>query len=192
MLFNLYLNEIPFLLDREDTDPIALPNGSNLNCLLYADDLVLISHSAKGLQKALSILEKYCNDWLLSVNPKKTKVVIFQKKCRKSLHDKHHFQISNDKIEIVNNYTYLGINFSANGNFRDCKSNLKDKTRRSIFATRRYLDFSKLSLSVTNKLSFSLSYCTAQKFGVSTIKMISTTGRKMTSKRHIYNFANNP
>ena len=27
----------------------------------YADDLVLISHSAKGLQKALSILEKYCN-----------------------------------------------------------------------------------------------------------------------------------
>ena len=85
MSFNLYLNEIPFLLDRKlDTDPIALPNGSNLNCLLYADDLVLISHSAKGLQKALSILEKYCNDWLLSVNPKKTKVVIFQKKCRKS------------------------------------------------------------------------------------------------------------
>ena len=125
--------------------------------MLYADDLVLISHSAKGLQKALSILEKYCNDsGLLSVNPKKTKVVIFQKKCRKSLHDKHHFQISNDKIEIVNNYTYLGINFSANGNFRDCKSNLKDKTRRSIFATRRYLDFSKLSLSVTNKLFDSL------------------------------------
>ena len=61
-----------------------------------------------------------------------------------------------DKIDIVNNYTYLGINFSANGNFRDCKTNLKDKTRRSIFATRRYLDFSKLSLDVTNKLFDSL------------------------------------
>ena len=56
MLFNLYLNEIPFLLDREGTDPIVLPNGSLLNCLLYADDLVLIFHSAEGLQKQLSIL----------------------------------------------------------------------------------------------------------------------------------------
>ena len=53
MLFNLYLNEIPFLLDRKDTDPITLPNGTHLNCLLYADDLLLISHSAEGLQKAI-------------------------------------------------------------------------------------------------------------------------------------------
>ena len=144
----LYLNEIPFSLDREDTDSITLPNGSKLNCLLYADDLVLVSHSAKGLQKALSILAKYCNDWLLSVNPKKTKVMIFQKKCRKSTLDKHLFRINDDKIDIVNNYTYLGINFSANGNFRYCKTNSKDKTRRSIFATK--------SLDVTNKIFDSL------------------------------------
>jgi len=57
---------------------------------------------------------------------------------------------------ILSTTTYLGINFSANGNFRDCKANVKDKTRRSIFATRRYLDFSKLSIDVTNKLFDSL------------------------------------
>ena len=80
--------------------------------------------------------------------------MIFQKKCRKSTLDKYLFRIYDDKIDIVNNYTYLGINFSAN--FRDCKTNLKDKTRRSIFATGRYLDFSKLPLDVTNKLFDSL------------------------------------
>ena len=116
------------LFYQTGTDSITLPNGSKLNCLLYADDFVLVSHSAKGLQKALSILAKYCNDWMLSINPKKTKVVIFQKKCRKSTLDKYYFQINDDKIDIVNNYTYLGINFSANGNFRDYKTNLKDKT----------------------------------------------------------------
>lgn len=42
MLFNLYINEIPFLFDRADKDPMILLNGCNLNCLLYADDLVLI------------------------------------------------------------------------------------------------------------------------------------------------------
>jgi len=36
-LFILYLNEMPFLLDKQDNDPIVLPNGSSLNCLLYAD-----------------------------------------------------------------------------------------------------------------------------------------------------------
>ena len=125
MLFNLYLNDIPFLLDREDTDPIVLPNGTHLNCLLYADDLVLISYSAKGLQKALSVLSEHCNKWLLSVNSKKTKVLIIQKKIRKSALHKHCFQINNDKIDIVNNYTYLGINFLTNDNIKEHKINSK-------------------------------------------------------------------
>jgi len=34
------------VLDSHDTDPVTLPNGLPLNCLLYADDLVLISRSA--------------------------------------------------------------------------------------------------------------------------------------------------
>ena len=152
MLFNSYLNEIPFLLDQGDTDPIVLPNGSDLSCLLYADDLVLISQSDQGLENALSILAEYCKHWLLSVNQKKTKIRNFEKKYRKSTLDKHCFHITGRNIEIVNNYSYLGINFSSNGNFKVCKSNLKDKVRRSFFATRRYLDFSKIPRDITNKL----------------------------------------
>ena len=150
------MNDFPFLLDRGDTDPIVLPNGTHLNCLLYVDDLVLISHSAEGLQKALSVLSEYCNKWLLSVNSKKTKVLIFQKQIRKSTLHKHCLQINNDKIKIVNNYTYLEINFSTNGNFREHKINSNEKTRRSFFAIRRYLDFSKVSVDIANKLFDSL------------------------------------
>ena len=79
MLFNLYLNEIPSRLDNNDTDGILLPNGSRLNCLLYADDLVLISNSTKGLQNALTILSQFYEDWLLNVNAKKTKILIFKR-----------------------------------------------------------------------------------------------------------------
>ena len=103
MLFNLYrLNEIPFLLDQGDTDPIVLPIGSHLRCLLYADYLVLISQSAEGLENALSILAEYCEHWLLSVNQKKTEIRIFEKKYRKSTLDKHCFHINGRNIEIVN------------------------------------------------------------------------------------------
>ena len=73
MLFNLYLNEIPFLLDKQDTDPPLLPDGSSLNCLLYADDLVLILSSANGLQNALSTLSQFCRDWRMNINTKKDK-----------------------------------------------------------------------------------------------------------------------
>ena len=74
--------------------------------------------TTKGLQNALTILSQFCEDWLLNVNAKKTKILIFQKKCRKSTYEKQHFFINGNKIEIVNNYTYLGINVSSNGNFR--------------------------------------------------------------------------
>ena len=150
------MNEIPTLLDKMDTDPIILPDGSKLNCLLYADDFILISNTSEGLQRLLDTLSKFCNDWLLNINLKKTKVIIFQKKLRKSTFNNHHFKINKEKIEIVSNYTYLGVNFSSNGNFRDNKLILKEKTRRSIFATRRYLNFSNLPTDVVNKLFDSL------------------------------------
>ena len=58
LLFNLYLNDFPFTLDNSrDTDAITLPNGDPLNCLFYADDLVLISQSASGLQKQIDTLQ---------------------------------------------------------------------------------------------------------------------------------------
>ena len=49
--------------------------------------------------------------------------------------------VSNENIEIVNNYTYLEVKFSANGSFTNHKENLTVKARRSFFAARPYLDF---------------------------------------------------
>ena len=153
LLFNLYLNELSFILNNNAKDSILiLPDGSHLNCLLYADDLLLISTSSEGLQQSLDRLSKYCQDWLLKINPTKTKVIEFQKKSRKSAIDKHNFMVSNENIEIVNNYTYLGVKFSANGNFTNHKENLTEKTKRSFFAARRYLDFLKLPIHIINKL----------------------------------------
>ena len=45
--------------------------------LLWADDLVLLSDSAKGLQKQLDGLLQFCAKNLMIVNETKTKVMIF-------------------------------------------------------------------------------------------------------------------
>ena len=148
-----YLNELSFILNNNAKDSILLPDGSHLNCLLYADHLLLISTSAEGLQQSLDRLSKYCQDWLLKINPTKTKVIVFQKKSRKSAIDKHNFMVSNENIEIVNNYTYLRVKVSANGNFTNHKENLTEKTE---------ILFCRLSLSRFSKITNSYHQQTVQ------------------------------
>ena len=40
LLFYLYINKLPTLLEEEKVDPLILPDGTKLSSLLYADDLV--------------------------------------------------------------------------------------------------------------------------------------------------------
>ena len=74
LLFYLYINELQTVLEEEKVDPSILPDGTKLSSLLYADDLVILSQTATGLQNAINILNSFCNKWKLNVNLKKTKV----------------------------------------------------------------------------------------------------------------------
>ena len=76
LLFSLYLNGIPNLLQVcNSNDLVILPSGSPLSCLLYADDEVLFSRRATGLQTSLNIFQQYCKNWEFSINLKKTKIM---------------------------------------------------------------------------------------------------------------------
>ena len=50
-----------------------------VNCLMWADDLILLSRSPEGLQKCVKNLTEYCQKWKLEINMKKTKVLTFNK-----------------------------------------------------------------------------------------------------------------
>ena len=76
---------------------------------MYADDIVLLSKSAKGLQTLLCRLEDVCNKWNLKVNINKTKIIIFNKAGR--VLKGHNFTYGNILLEHVNEYKYLGIYF---------------------------------------------------------------------------------
>ena len=81
-------------------DPIILPNGLPLSCLFYADHVVLFSSGATGLQTSLNIFQQYCKNWKPSITFTKTKIMIFEKQCRKSTLEKYSFFIDDDHIEI--------------------------------------------------------------------------------------------
>ena len=85
-----------------------------IKSLLYADDLVLISKSEAGLQKAVSGLQTFCKDWDMEINPNKTKVVVFNHKDELV---NASIKFGKHDIQSVNNYKYLGMLFQKNGNF---------------------------------------------------------------------------
>jgi hypothetical protein len=65
-LFNMFINGIPDLFNSS-CDPVQL-GKTDLNCLLYADDLILLSESKTGLQNCLTKLESFTKQWKLKIN----------------------------------------------------------------------------------------------------------------------------
>ena len=75
-LFNFFIRDLPdFLFSGNDNihknDALYLHNQI-IRCLLYADDLVLLSRSAEGLQHQLDLLCENCKLWFLNDNVSKT------------------------------------------------------------------------------------------------------------------------
>ena len=149
LLFNLYLNDLAFSFDNVLSDPFVLPNGTRPNSLLYADDLIILSRSKLGLQNCLNVLSSYCNSWMLRINPKKTKIMIFQRCTRKC---EHNFRIGNEVIDFVQNCTYLGTRITSSGNFTLSLEHLRQKALHALFSFRRRTDLNNLKPSPACKI----------------------------------------
>ncbi len=128
-LFNLFMNDLPLSLNKEEYDLINLHNEI-IPCLLYADDLVLLSRTAHGLQNQLDHLSSFCTQWGLKVNLNKTKIICFNKKGK--LVD-HKLKYSDVKIENVTSYKYLGIDIHCSGSFNLAIQNLYEKGIKAMF-----------------------------------------------------------
>ena len=76
LLFNLFINDLPDALGINEYTPSL--DTKKINCLMYADDLVILSEDPRGLQHSLNNLDEYCSTWKLDVNLNETKVLKFQ------------------------------------------------------------------------------------------------------------------
>ena len=123
-----------------------------LNSLSWADDLVLMSRSAEGLQNCLNKLESYCSKWGLKVNKEKTKcMTMCQGMCIKP-----RLTFGNCMLENVDSYKYLGMIITYNGNLKKMIDDRMNKAKRAIFMLKRALSTShnvsvKLAMSIFDK-----------------------------------------
>ena len=98
--------------------------------LLYADDTVIFSENAEGLQNGLNSVNDYCNKWNLRLNTGKCKIVIFSRGIVRKYPD---FLIDSTKIEVVKDFTYLGLKLNYNNRFSIAQKDLYDRALRAMF-----------------------------------------------------------
>ena len=150
LLFNLYVNDIFQLLDVYTPNPIVLSDNVEVNTLMYADDLVLISRTKQDLQRQLDSLHDYCQKWKLSINVTKTKSMIFN---RGNNLIKTVFNIGGSPIENVKAFKYLGFTVSAkNCSFQHTIDDLTLKANRTIYAIKSKIKLSKLPIKLAIKI----------------------------------------
>ena len=130
LLFNIFINDINDIFDETISQPVIL-NTTKLNCLIYADDVLLLSESKEGLQSCLDSLNVYGDYWKLRINTEKTKVMVFS--AGKIKTDNIKLTLNKSDIEIVDNYKYLGILLSYNGNFKHAADHMYQKSLKAIF-----------------------------------------------------------
>jgi hypothetical protein len=114
---------------------------------MYADDIILLSTSAKGLQHKLDKLNDYCKDWCLNINTSKAKIIIFNKAGR---HLKLDFKFNDVKLECASNYRYLGLEFNSSGSLSIAQKQLYQKALKAFFKLRK--DFISLSPNVKSTI----------------------------------------
>ena len=160
LLFNLYVNDLPFFLN--ETQYLT-------NVLMYADDLVLMSTSKAGLQRCLEDLQTYCGKWKLKVNINKTKIVTFNKSGK--LLKRQLFFYGEKTLENVHEFKYLGIIIKSSGIFSKGISELSNKALKVLFMIKRKFPSSFIFPTLQIRLFDAWSnqyYYTAASFGAHT------------------------
>ena len=67
LLFNLFISG----LEVELANDAGVPQGeTTLDTVMFADDIILLSTSAGGLNKQIDTLEEFCSQWNHRINSK--------------------------------------------------------------------------------------------------------------------------
>ena len=77
LLFNLFDNYI--FQELKDNSKLQ---QKDINCVMYADDLLILSETEASFNNILQRLGKYAKRWKLKISQKKTKIMVFNKQER--------------------------------------------------------------------------------------------------------------
>ena len=97
---------------------LQLGSGRWVSALVYADDVVLLSWTAAGLQDLLDSMHAFCLSLGLTISPSKTEVVVFNGSSSDTWHVGQHV------LPRSASFKYLGIVFHESGGMTEALARL--------------------------------------------------------------------
>ena len=107
-IFNIFINK--FITDLRAQGVGCCLNGTYLGCIMYADDIILLSATVNGLQIMLTCCYNSSKDNLLTFNCKKSTCMMIGPRSRFIVSD---MQLGPDTIAWCTSFKYLGITFNT-------------------------------------------------------------------------------
>jgi hypothetical protein len=143
-LFSLYTDDL--LRELKASNSTCTINNIGTGVIAYADDTVILSPNVKELQRALNIVENYCQTHEIQINTNKTKCMILNLDMQK----KETIKINGQTIELVRRFKYLGWWVE---NSMSNKEHLKNRKLAMIISTNRLkkVGINSLNMSVELK-----------------------------------------
>ena len=90
---------------------------------------------------ALNAVGNYCEQWKLQVNVNKTKIIKFSKrKSKKFPNDQYDFRLNGERVEVVDNYVYLGTTISYNGKYKEAIQKQVLQAQRALFVIKSRME----------------------------------------------------
>jgi hypothetical protein len=133
LLFGLFIDGLEKRLNALERDTPPMLGQLAVRLLLYVNDLALMSHTPAGLQKQLDVLQAFCCERQLTVNVKKTKVVVFEA-CKFVCQA---FQYEGEVIEQLNSFKYLGVELHGTKGMQATIQRLAMSRKKVVFALQR-------------------------------------------------------
>ena len=162
-LFKIFVHALSEELNELNDIQVPTIVSVRVTHLLWADDLVLLALDPTSLEKMLTVLYNYCQEWGLTVNISKTAIMVFNRSGR-MLKESKNFTYGHIPIGSVREYTYLGITFTLTGSLKIAQIKLRQKSLRSYFSLKSMINLQQLKKPIVFKLFDSLivpiaSYC---------------------------------
>ena len=134
LLFIIFINDV-------------VERMGDCRCCLYADDLAVYS-SASGvdlvqqrLQAAMTGINQWCKDKRLTVNVDKTKVVWYGSTQKLPRTRGLQFSMGGRSVEVLDNYTYLGLKIDSPLSFEPALKDLNSKVNHRLFRLGKQRDY---------------------------------------------------
>ena len=127
-LFITYINDLAREINLCDSG-IKVGNRA-ISLLMYADDIVLISDSATGLQNLLHATDRWCHKWQMSINTDKSQIVHFRSK--RSMRSQAPLKVGSNQLKYVSTYRYLGVTFDEYLDFKQNAEILSASANRAL------------------------------------------------------------